>query len=230
MSNRDTYNKSEWIGKKFGMLTVIEPVHKVHPNGNSQWYWRTVCDCGKIKEVHPYTVIAGKVVSCGCYRTMKPCPTKTHGESHTRLHDIWCGINRRCNPENKHSERYGKRGITICEEWGNYESFAEWARNNGYEDGLTIERIDVNGNYCPDNCAWIPFKKQARNRRTTHWVEYDGRKMSLAEACELANLPYKQVFERIKKRHWSVDEALSVPMHFRQLGYQRTRKRTSKTG
>lgn len=221
--NNETYNKSEWIGKKFGRLTVIEPVHRVHPNGKSQWYWKVVCECGTIKEEHPHTLITGKVVSCGCYRLHdKPCHTKTHGESHTRLHDIWCGINRRCNPKSTISERYGKRGITICEEWNDYEKFAEWARNNGYDDGLTIERIDVNGNYCPENCTWIPLRKQARNRRTTHWVNYDGRRMSLAEACELANLPYKQVFGRITKRHWSVEEALSLPMNFRQLGYCRT--------
>jgi hypothetical protein len=121
-------------------------------------------------------------------------------------------MNDRCNPNHADSKGYGKRGITICDDWKTYENFAEWARNNGYSDNLTIERIDVNGNYCPENCTWIPLAQQARNRRTTHWVEFNGRRMSLAEACEIAGLPYKQVFERIVKRHWEVEKALTVPM------------------
>ena len=137
---------------------------------------------------------------------------KTHGESHTPLHNIWCGINNRCDPAHKHSKRYGKRGICICDEWQSYEAFAEWARNNGYKEGLTIERIDVNGNYSPENCTWIPLAKQARNRRTTHWVTYEGRKMSLAEACEHAGLPYKQVFWRMAHAGWPFEKAISVPM------------------
>ena len=137
---------------------------------------------------------------------------KAHGESHTHLHNVWCGINNRCNPEHKNSERYGKRGIKVCDEWHSYEEFARWARANGYKNGLTIERIDVNGDYCPGNCTWISMQKQARNRRTTHWVTYDGRKMSLAEACELAGLPYKQVYWRMAHAGWPFEKAISVPI------------------
>lgn len=137
---------------------------------------------------------------------------KTHGESHTRLHNLWCGMNNRCDPSHKDSERYGKRGIKVCDEWYSYENFAKWARENGYADDMTIERIDVNGNYCPENCTWIPLAKQARNRRTTHWVEYHGEKMSLAEACEKAELPYKQVFWRMRRAGWSFEKAISTPM------------------
>ena len=206
------YNDEKWVGMKFGMLTVIEPVH-VCPNGRStQWYWRLKCDCGIEKLMSPNAVIHGKYVSCGCWKHIRPCPTKTHEESHTRLHNIWCGMNNRCNPDHTSATRYGKRGIRICDEWHDYTVFAEWARNNGYRDDLTIERKDVNGDYCPENCTWISLSKQARNRRTTHWVDYNGERMSLAEACERAGLPYKQVFERIVKRHWDVAEALSTPM------------------
>ena len=95
-----------------------------------------------------------------------------HGESHTPLHDTWCGMNNRC----RHHPRYAGRGIEICKEWAVYENFRDWALKNGYEEGLTIERVDVNGNYCPENCKWISFAKQARNRATTKWVEYEGRK------------------------------------------------------
>ncbi len=133
--------------------------------------------------------------------------SKRHLESHTPLHDIWCGINNRC----RHHPRYAGRGIGICAEWSIYENFRDWALANGYEPGLTIERVNVNGNYCPENCAWIPLKKQARNRTTTKWVEYDGREMSLAEAAELAGLPYKEVHLRIKSG-WSVYDALHTPL------------------
>ena len=142
----------------------------------------------------------------------KSVGVKTHGESHTRLHDIWCGMNNRCDPNHAHAKCYGKRGIQICDEWKSYESFAKWARNNGFRDDLTIERIDVNGDYCPENCTWIPIGKQARNRRTTHWVVYNGEKMSLAEACERAGLPYKQVFWRMARAGWSFEKAISTPM------------------
>lgn len=204
------YNSDQWIGKKYGMLTVVEPVHVTLKNGGKQWFWRVKCECGNESITNPHGVIHGKCKSCGCLKTKGP-PT-THRESHTPLHNIRCGMNNRCNPTHKSSKGYGKRGITICDEWRNYESFAQWARENGYEDGLTIERIDVNGNYCPDNCTWITHDQQARNRRTTHWVVYNGAKMSLAEACEKAGLPYKQVFERIAKRGWTVDKALSTPI------------------
>lgn len=205
------YDSAEWIGKKYNMLTVIEPVHVVLNNGNKQWYWRTQCECGKVSILRPSSVINGRQKSCGCYRkTGKQVPC-IHNESHTRLHNIWCSMNNRCNPAHKHSERYGKRGICICDEWHDYTKFAEWARANGYSDGLTIERVDVNGNYEPGNCKWIPLEAQARNRRTTRWVDYQGEKMSLAEAAQRAGLPYKQVHFRLKKG-WTVEEALSVPI------------------
>lgn len=137
---------------------------------------------------------------------------RTHGESHTRLHNIWCGMNNRCDPSHASSGGYGDRGITVCDDWKSYENFAAWARENGYADELTIERINVNESYCPENCKWIPFKKQARNRRTTHWVTYEGLKMSLAEACERAGLPYKQVFWRMAHAGWTFEKAITTPM------------------
>lgn len=136
---------------------------------------------------------------------------KRHGMSHTPLHNIWCGMNNRCNPNHVHSNGYGKRGISVCNEWSVFENFRDWALANGYAEGLTIERKDVNGSYCPENCEWITLAEQARNRRTTKWVEYCGRKMSLAEAAEIAKLPYKQVHFRIK-HGWSIEKALSEPL------------------
>ena len=132
---------------------------------------------------------------------------RMHGESHTRLHNIWCDMHKRC----KFHKKYGGRGIKVCEEWSKYEQFAKWARENGYDDYLTIERVDVNGDYCPQNFKWIEFSKQARNRTTTKWVNYQGKDMSLAEAAEISGIPYKQAHARIKKG-WSVEKALSEPI------------------
>lgn len=136
---------------------------------------------------------------------------RRHGMSHTPIHNIWCGINNRCNPNHAHSNGYGKRGISVCAEWSVFENFRDWAFANGYKEGLTIERKDVNGNYSPENCKWVSLSEQARNRRTTRWVVHQGRTMSLAEAAEIAGLPYKQVHFRIK-HGWSVEKALSEPL------------------
>ena len=201
------YNNPMWIGEKFGMLTVLSPVHHQNRNGSFQWFWEVVCDCGKVSQVKPRDLITGRTVSCGCYRLSRPSSNKSHGESHTLLHNIWCGITNRC----KHHPQYAGRGIVMCEEWKTYVNFRDWALSSGYQEGLTIERIDVNGNYEPENCTWIPLSKQARNRTTTKWVIYQGKQMSLAEAAELAELPYKQVHFRIKKG-WSVEAALSTPI------------------
>ena len=202
------YNKPEWIGKKFHMLTVHEPVHVTNKMGN-MWYWNVRCDCGTEKGMRPIEIIDGHNVSCGCYVRTREVWNKSHGESHTRLHNIWLGMIGRCKPENAMALRYGKRGIKVCDEWKDYETFAAWARSNGYADNLTIERIDVNGNYEPGNCTWITLEKQARNRRTTHRVMYKGKEMSLAEACEIAGVPYKRAFNRIKQQGWTLDEALA---------------------
>ena len=204
------YHDQKWIGKKYGMWEVIGFERHINKNGGSQWYWRVRCDCGTEKTIRPIEAIIGHTTSCGCKKRIPA--NKTHGESHTRLHDIWCSMNDRCNPQNKHSSRYGKRGISVCSEWSDYEKFKEWAIETGYKDSLTIERKDIDKGYCPENCEWIPLGKQARNRRTTFWVMYQGEKMSLAEAAEKAGLPYKQVHYRIKRRGWSIEKALSTPI------------------
>lgn len=211
MANNEKYNGKEWVGKKYGHLTVLRPVHFISKNGNQQWYWRVVCDCGVEKDVRPYDVISGHYISCGCARKRGEQVYSTHKESHTHLHNVWCGMNNRCNPNHKHCKGYGDRGIGVCKEWEDYEKFAKWARSNGYKEGLSIERIDVNGDYCPENCTWIEKEKQARNRRTTFWIDFRGRRMSLAEAAEIVGLPYKQVHYRIK-HGWSIEDALNTPL------------------
>lgn len=214
VSHNAKFNNPEYIGKTFGRLTVEEISHKKVGKYN-YWMWKCRCSCGNVKWFRAGYVSSGHTTSCGCKLKENKTNLK-HGESKTRLYHIWLSMHDRCDPYNTAFAfyyRYAGRGISVCDEWHDYETFAKWARETGYSDDLTIERIDNDGNYCPENCAWVDRKEQARNRKTTFTVTYKGREMSLAEACELAKMPYKQVFARIKRLGWPVEKALSIPMN-----------------
>lgn len=138
-------------------------------------------------------------------RKYKNCVTF---EENKRLYNIWKNMKQRCYcPECERHKDYGKRGIEICKEWrDDFDNFADWAKENGYIIGLTIERKDVNGNYCPENCCWITRAEQARNKRDTIIVEYKGIRKPLIEWCEELGLTYDTVYNRIKNG-WSTKEA-----------------------
>lgn len=133
-----------------------------------------------------------------------------HRLSHTRLHNIWIGMKNRCyNKRNTKFKHYGGRGITVCDEWQtNFLAFKTWAENNGYRADLTIERINVNGQYCPENCKWVDRVAQANNRRSN--VYYRGK--TLAQWCRELGLPYKTIFNRIRILNWDFEKAISTPI------------------
>jgi hypothetical protein len=154
-------------GQRFGLWTVISRVPRTKRGGASRWLCR--CDCGNEKVVDSATMKAGHSRSCGCKSVeWSASARKTHGLSGTRIHRIWKNMRKRCLSVNapRYSD-YGGRGITICPEWSDFQVFYQWAMANGYTDDLTIERIDVDGNYEPSNCTWIPGAEQSRNRRIT---------------------------------------------------------------
>jgi hypothetical protein len=155
------------IGQVFGQLTVLSEAPTRIRGNRKVFYVVTQCTCGNIQEQSATEIKRGGTKSCGCLRkaTTKRCRT-THGESSTRLYGIWCRMRMRCtNPNASDYEYYGGRGITVCSEWSNYTTFAKWARENGYSDELTIDRINNDVGYSPDNCQWVTWQDQAQNRR-----------------------------------------------------------------
>lgn len=151
--------------EKYGRLTVVERA----PNIGRFVAWFCRCDCGKGTVVLAGHLRMGRIISCGCYQK-ENCKRKAtkHGHWGTKLHMIWTTMRQRCNnPKNKDFKNYGRRGIKICSDWDSFSLFETWALRHGYTEGLSIERVNVNGNYCPENCTWIPLSEQGKNTRRT---------------------------------------------------------------
>lgn len=168
------YKYNDLKNQKFNMLTAIEIVGKTEKKG---MIWKCICDCGNYTEVAGTLLSHGKIKSCGCLRkvTGEANGSFKHGMRNTKLYNSWVAMKKRClNKADEHYPNYGGRGITVCPEWMEFDSFYEWAMSSNYKDGLTIERIDVNGNYEPSNCKWATAKEQADNRRTTVHITVDG--------------------------------------------------------
>lgn len=168
-------------GKRFGKLVVLK---KSNIKAKSGSMWDCICDCGNEVTVARCGLTSGHSKSCGCSRKnflSNNLPTKTHGKSRVgknkkpeRLYRVWLGMRQRCNnPNNNRYRLYGARGIKICKEWDNYSNFRKWAYENGYDEKAprgkcTIDRIDVNGPYCPLNCRWVDSYTQNRNKRNNN--------------------------------------------------------------
>jgi len=196
-------------GQKFGRLTAIKPVGK---SKSHNILWLCKCDCGNYHTTAAVYLNNGDCKSCGCLkRQMAKDRTTKHGKKGTRIYIIWQNIKRRCtNPNNPNYKDYGGRGISYCSEWEEFEPFYEWAIKNGYKDDLTIDRIDVNGNYCPNNCRWVTQEQQQYNKRTTHYLTYKGETKSMAEWAKIKNINIQTLASRINLLKWSVEKALET--------------------
>lgn len=160
----------QMINVKFGRLKVIS---QATPTKDNHKRWLCECECGNNVIVDGRDLRKGATKSCGCLLREKVSDriikmNTKHGDAHTRLYHIWQNMKDRCyRAKNKHYKDYGGRGITVCNEWFDYITFKKWSINNGYQSNLTIDRIDVNGNYEPSNCRWITIQEQQRNKRNS---------------------------------------------------------------
>jgi len=197
-------------GKKFGKLTVIKRV----ADRNKQAYWLCKCECGNEKIIAGYALRDGrKVKSCGCTTVSHGKVITKHYETKTRLYRIWQDMKSRCyNKKEPAYKWYGARGITICKDWENYFAFKEWSLANGYTDNLTIDRIDVNGNYEPSNCRWATRKEQANNTRTTRHITYKGETYSVSEWTRILGFKSSTLSGRLNTLGWSIEKAFNTPI------------------
>ena len=186
------------IGNRYGRLTVISEA----PKRNRNRMFVCKCDCGNTtKPILAYSLKAGKTTSCGCYglERAKEAHIK-HGDRHSRLYNTWCNIKQRCYNSNMRDYRlYGGRGIVMCDEWKNdYAAFKEWALSNGYDEtaprgACTIDRIDNNGIYSPDNCRIASQKTQCNNLRKNLLIEIDGRTQTLKQWADESGLDESKI-------------------------------------
>lgn len=197
-------------GIKFGSLTVVGYIGK--RNGKS--VWRCKCDCGNETESMTSNLTRGLSTSCGCKRK-KTCSDRMkainykHGGSRTRLFRIWSGMKSRCFDKNDPAyPRYGGRGVKVCDEWKeNFPAFQQWALSSGYSEVLSIDRINVNGGYCPENCRWATREEQANNKRTNRFITYGGKTMTISQWER--SLGYRRGLILVRlKNGWSVERAI----------------------
>ena len=185
------------IGEKYGRLTVVD----LDRLQNHKAYWKCVCDCGLAVIATGNNLRSGNTKSCGCLRRETTAErgkkNATHHESHnhrTRLYTIWFGMRQRCNNPNKESYGYyGGKGVSVCDEWNDYKTFKDWAINHGYQDALTLDRIDPNGNYCPQNCRWITRSETTARANKNHKT----RRLIRGEDVPKAHQPQRIVGEKI---------------------------------
>lgn len=186
------------IGERFGRLVTVAYAGKAK---DSRHQFLCKCDCGNETIVLEKHLRNGNTKSCGCFKKDAGIAANTtHGMRKTRIYGIWAGMKDRCtNPGVAKFKDYGARGITVCQEWqDSFEAFYEWAMANGYKDHLTIERIDNDGNYCPENCRWATKKEQANNKRSSVFITFNGETHTLKQWSEIVGVNYYTMWNRYK--------------------------------
>ena len=209
-----------YVGSKFGRLSVMERFPSYL--GKKKTYYRCICECGN--EVYVASCNLGKHCnSCGCLaKDLAREKFSTHGKTQTRLYTVWLDMRRRCEKEyDQVYKYYGARGITVCEEWQDFQNFYNWAYENGYDENAeygrcTLDRIDNNGNYCPENCRWVDGKTQANNRHTNVSFEFNGETHTLAEWARISQLSYRTLYSRYITYKWSAVKTMTTPLRIRE--------------
>ena len=170
--------------KRFGKLLVLEKIGK---DKSRNVMWKCKCDCGNETTSTSRDLNRGHKTSCGCYQKQRASEAnKIHGKSHTKLHYIWTDMLRRCNNPNHHAYKwYGGKGIEVAKDWEEYVVFEKWAID---KQGLTIDRINTNGNYCPENCRWATRKEQANNTSSCVYFDFLGEHLNITQFCQKYNV------------------------------------------
>lgn len=196
-------------GERFTKLLVLE---RVGSDSHKQALWRCQCDCGNTIIATTNQLRSGHTKSCGCYHADKLKEhNTTHGACKTRLYKIWKGMHRRCKTPSCAGFRfYGGRGIKVYSEWNDFTVFRDWAYKHGYVDGLTIDRINIDGDYCPENCRWITMGMQANNKSNNHWITIGGEKHTIAEWARIKGIPSHLIRSRLYNG-WNEERAVMTP-------------------
>lgn len=205
---------TELILKSSGRLTFLNEEPTRFMSGQKKKYIKCICKCGKETILMLDSYQRGKTLSCGCLHKEKfGYANRTHGKSYERIYSIFKKMHDRCkNPNNSSYKDYGGRGIKVCEEWNIFETFVEDNKILDTTTNLTLERVDVNGNYCKENISWVPKSEQAKNTRRTIWVDECNTKICLMDYCRKHNLPYNRIHRRIAIG-WPIDKAVSQPFN-----------------
>lgn len=189
-------NFKDMTGININNLKVIKRVEN-YKDGKAQWL--VECHCGNEFKAIGKHLRNGNIKSCGCLKSKRMTEhgkaKATHGDSKSRLFSIWAGMKKRCYYKKSIGyKNYGGRGIQVCYEWkNNYSAFKLWAMNNGYDESLTLDRVDNDGNYEPNNCKWSTVTEQNRNKRNNKLFNYNGKVLTQSEICEITGLSKHQV-------------------------------------
>ncbi len=201
------------IGIRYGRLLVIDDSLYQHPPSGKVRACKVQCDCGTIKIVRLNTLVLGLTQSCGCIFTEMIVKRNTkHGLSKDPLYGMWLGMKNRCYiKSNNEYHNYGGRGIKVCDEWrSDFVSFHKWAYSHGYQKGLTIDRIENDGNYEPNNCRWATHVEQGQNRSNNHKLYFNNKYQTLSQWAREVDLSPGVILSRIK-RGWSTEKILTTP-------------------
>lgn len=201
---RITQKMLDRIGQRFGRLILVRPFRKEERTKTNQLplYWEVQCDCGVKKEVLWTSLHSKKTKSCGCLHRDSPLHYYhiTHGLTNSPTYHCWRGILARCaTPSHRSYANYGGRGIGVCERWLDFENFFQDMGHRPSEKH-SLDRIDNDGNYCPENCRWAEPKEQQRNKRNTRFVHYNGRTIPIQQACEEAGILSATVYSRVHRK------------------------------
>jgi hypothetical protein len=197
------------VGHRVNRLTVTgEPFTK-----NDSRYIPCRCDCGNVRNVSASLLRRPNTFSCGCYADeLSRARHLSHNDSTNKFYFRWHGMVRRCTaPAHKSYPYYGGRGIRVCDEWLDYSTFKAWAEATGFKDGLWLERIDNDGNYCPENCTWRTQKEQSNNRRNNVLLTFEGRTQTIAQWADETGINQFAIGNRLR-RGWPLEDVLTLPV------------------